>query len=143
MSQTPIVTPARFAAPYAVGFSDAAGTLNLVSATAPLPVTLSAVAAAPMPLTGTTTASGTVGPFVPGLGLPITLTLRGIWQGQIKVFRSVDGGITLDPLTVGGVAWAVFSANACEAVWEENDSSGTLYLGIALTSGSLTYRLGH
>lgn len=146
MPEMPIVTPGRFAPPYAVGFANAVGDLNLVSANSPLPVSLSSVQTPPTlpaPLAGTAAASGTSAAFKPALATPVTLTLRGTWQGQVRVYRSTDGGITLDALTVGGAPWATFTSNACEGVWEENDGSAALYLGFTLASGSVSYRLAH
>ena len=45
------------------------------------------------------------------------------------------------PLAVAGAAWAQFTGNACEPVWEEIDPEATLYLDIALTAGTLHYRI--
>jgi hypothetical protein len=142
LSSLPIVTPANFAAASAMGYSDASGGLNLVSANSPLPVSMTA-AATPSPLTGTASASGTCGPFFPARGVAVVLVLSGTWQGSVRVMRSTDGGATLSPLTVGGAPWAQFTGNICEPVWEDNDPSATLHLVVALTSGALTYRLGH
>jgi hypothetical protein len=114
----------------------------LVSVSSPLPVTATG-AAIPAALAGTTAASGTIGSFAPARGVPVVLALRGTWAGSVRLMRSTDGGVTLDPLTVAGAAWAQFTGNVCEAVWEDNDPAATLYLGAALTSGTLTYRLGH
>ena len=138
----PILTPANFAAPSAMGFADASGALNLVSAGSPLPVTVSG-GATPTPLTGTMASSGLAVPFVPARGVPVVLTLRGTWQGSVRVYRSTDGGVTLDPLTVGGAPWALFTGNVCEAIWEENDPAAGLHLGVTLSSGVVDFRLGH
>ncbi len=125
-----------------MGYSDPTGGLNLVSASSPLPVSMTG-AATPAPLTGTASASGTYGGFVPARGVAVVLVLSGTWQGSVNVVRSTDGGITFSPLTVAGKAWAQFTGNACEAVWEENDPAATLSLVVSLASGSVTYRLGH
>ena len=144
MSSLPIVTPANFAAASAMGYSDATGGLSLVSANSPLPVTMSGVTAAtPSAITGTTSTSGTFASFAPARGIPIVLVLGGTWQGSVRVVRSTDGGATFDPLTAGGAPWAQYSGNVCEPVWEDNDPAATLHLVVTLSSGSLTYRLGH
>lgn len=142
MPSLPIMTPARFAAASAMGYADPTGALSLVSAATPLPVA-PGPAAVPAPLAGTAAASTAVGGFAPARGVPVVLVLRGIWQGSARVLRSTDGGTTLDPLTLGGSDWGLFSGNACEAVWEENDPAATLHLAITLASGTITYRLGH
>jgi hypothetical protein len=142
LAQPPVITPARFVPTYAVGYSSASGEMSQVSAASPLPVALAPGAAA-TPLEATTVASTLAGPFIPTPGLAVVLNLRGTWSGTVNVMRSTDGGTTLNPLTVAGQPWARFSGNACEPVWEENDAGARLYLDIALTSGSLSYRLGH
>ena len=63
--------------------------------------------------------------------------LTGTWTGALKVVRSVDGGTTKQPLTINGNAWGQFSANCCEAVWDERKSVARFYLDITLTSGSV------
>jgi hypothetical protein len=122
-----------------VAFADVDGNAQLVGATTPLPVALGQVTVAP--LAGIASASGLVGPFAPGIGRAIILTLQGTWAGTIKVTRSTDSGTTKLPLTIAGSPWAQFTANCCEAVWDESDATARLYLDIALTSGSVTYRL--
>lgn len=92
-------------------------------------------------LAGSTATTGVVGPFTPVLGRAAVLMLSGSWAGTIKVSRSTDGGATRQPLTVAGAPWAQFTANACEAVWEESDPTARLYLEITLTSGTVNYRL--
>lgn len=136
---TPIQNPAGYAVTHAVAFADADGTLVPVDASTPLPVTLGR--APTTPLAGTAASTALVGPYQPALGRPVMLVLTGSWTGSVKVLRSADGGTTRQPLTVGGSAWAQFSANVCEAVWEESESAATLYLDITLASGSITYRM--
>jgi hypothetical protein len=125
-----------------MGYSDATGGLSLVSASSPLPVSMTG-AATPAPLTGTASANGTFGGFVPARGVGVVLVLSGTWQGSVRVVRSTDGGVTFNPLTVAGMPWAQFSGNICEAVWEENDPAATLHLIVTLSSGSVSYRIGH
>lgn len=136
---TPIQNPAGYAVTRAVAFADVDGSMLPVAASTPLPVTLGS--AATTPLAGTATTTATVGPYQPALGRPVMLVLTGTWTGLVRVLRSVDGGTTRQALTVAGSAWAQFSANVCEAVWEESESAATLYLDITLASGSVTYRM--
>ena len=138
----PITLPAGYAPAFAVGTSDVDGNISLVGADAPLPVSLSGVVRTPpAPLEGTTSASVQLGPYQPEPGVPVTITLSGTWSGTVSLLRSTDGGATRLPVTVGGTAWGVFTANANEPVWDENDSAATLYLDVALASGSLNYRV--
>lgn len=93
-------------------------------------------------LAGSTSSSATtLGPFTPALGRPIWLSLSGTWSGTVTVKRSADGGTTRLPLTAGGMAWGIFTANACEQVAEPSESGETYYLDVALASGTLTYRV--
>lgn len=136
---TPIQNPAGYAVTRAVAFADIDGSMLPVAAATPLPVTLGT--SATTPLAGSASTTSVVGPYQPALGRPVMLVLTGSWTGSIRVMRSVDGGTTRQPLTVAGNAWGQFSANACEAVWEESESAATLYLDITLASGSVTYRM--
>lgn len=138
----PISTPAGFAPVYAVGYSTD-GELSTVSAASPLPVALAPSANTPQALAGTAAANTVAGPFAPLRGTAVTLSLSGSWNGTVAVLRSTDGGTTKLPLTAGGQPWARFSANCCEAVWEENDPQASLWLDMTLASGSVSYRLGH
>ncbi|WP_296680445.1 hypothetical protein [Novosphingobium sp.] len=143
MPNSPIQSPANFVPSRAAAYSDVDGTALLVSASNPLPVTLSATTgtATPSPLTGTSAVSGVLGPYQPAVGKPVILVLSGTWTGTVKVTRSTDGGTTKTPLTVAGTAWAQFTSSCCEAVWEESDSNARLYLDVTLTSGTLAYRM--
>ena len=138
-----IESPAKYATSFAVGFSDTAGDLALVTSSTPLPVTLqaSALAPPPPPLSGTASASGLIGPFSAVPGVPIHLQLGGIWSGRVSLVRSVDGGATTSALTLGGSRWASFTASVNEPVWEDSDSSATFYLDITLASGAVAYRV--
>ncbi|MEY4953541.1 MAG: hypothetical protein RL299_1965 [Pseudomonadota bacterium] len=136
---TPIQNPAGYVLTRAVAFADVDGTLVPVDANTPLPVTLGRTPTTA--LAGTASTTSVVGPYQPALGRPVMLTLTGTWSGTVRVTRSVDGGTTRQALTVAGSAWGQFSANACEAVWEESESAAALYLDITLASGSVTYRM--
>lgn len=139
MPNNPIQSPAGYVPSRAIAFADLDGTALMASTLTPLPVTTSS---APVTaLAGSTSASSVLGPFQPASGRPLMLSLSGTWVGTAKLVRSTDGGTTKLPLTINGAAWAQFTANCCEAVWEESDSTARFYLDIALTSGTLVYRL--
>lgn len=139
MPPTPIQAPAGYLSSHAAAFADLDGNAVVVSAANPLPVSARSSAAAP--LVGTTSTSGVFGPFQPATDRPAMLALSGNWAGSVRVTRSTDNGATRLPLTVGGAAWGQYTANCCEAVWDEADSAARLYLEVTLSSGSLTYRL--
>lgn len=139
--KTPISSPTSYVAPTASGFADSDGTLLLVSAAEPLPVTLSRSSDPVTPLEGSTAASLVVGPFAPAPDLPLHLELQGNWTGTVTLQRSIDNGATRTGLTAGGMAWARFTANANEPVWQESEAGATFYLDIVLGSGTLGYRI--
>lgn len=109
---------------------------NILTATVP-----AQSAATSTPLSGSSSTTQTVGPFTPQLGRPINLTLSGTWVGSVQLLRSIDGGTTKLPLTVGGSAWGSYSANANEPVWTETEAGATYYLAITRTSGTISYRI--
>ena len=144
MSGPPMMSPAPFVPLYGVSYSSAAGDAVPVASSTPMPVSLArGTDVLPSPMTGTATTTVVVGPFAPAFGYPVMLSLSGTWVGSVSVLRSIDGGVTQLPLTVSGLPWARFTANCCESIWHESDASARLYLSIAVTSGSLTYRMGH
>lgn len=136
---TPIQNPTGYAVPRTIAFADLDGSMLQVAASTPLPITLGTIATTA--LSGNAAASTVVGPYQPALGRPVMLVLTGSWTGTVTVNRSADGGTTRQPLTVAGTTWGQFSANCCEAVWEESEAVARLYLDITLTSGSVTYRM--
>ena len=140
MPPTPIQSPASYVPIRAAAYADLDGTSLLVSASNPMPVSIGASAAAAA-VAGSTSATGIIGPYIPAPGRPVVLALTGTWSGTVSVKRSTDGGTTKLPLTVGGAPWGQFTANACEPIWEENEAGAGFYLDVALTSGTLTYRL--
>lgn len=76
-------------------------------------------------------------------GQLVYVSLSGTWAGTAKVQRSYDGGATWYDMTVGGSAWASFTANCDEAV-DETTRFGIQYrIDFTRTSGTLNYRLGH
>lgn len=138
MPSPTIQFPAGYAPGQAAAFADQNGNARLVSASTPLPMLN--VPAPVTPLAGSTSTTGTVGPYLPVTGRSVILALSGTWTGSVQVARSTDGGATLLPITIGGSIWGLFSTNCCEAVWDESDSSAQLYLQISLTAGAVTYR---
>ena len=139
---TPIQNPAGYAVTRAMAYADVDGSMLQVAAVTPLPVTVtSGGATATTPLAGTTSTSTVAGPYQPALGRAVILVLTGTWTGSVKVTRSTDGGTTRQALTAAGAVWGQFTANCCDAMWEESESIARLYLDITLTSGSLTYRV--
>ena len=134
-----ILSPSGYATTRAVAFADTDGSALLASAISPLPVTLGT--APTTPLSGAATISTVAGPYQPALGREAILTLSGSWTGTVRVLRSTDGGTTKLPLTVAGSPWAQFTGNCCEPIWDETEAAARLYLDIALTSGSLGYRI--
>lgn len=140
MPSSPIQSPASYVPSRATAFADVDGTALVVSSASPLPVTLAATQGAAA-LAGSTAASGVLGPYQPVLDRAVVLALSGTWAGTVRVLRSTDSGSTKLPLTVGGAAWAQFTAACCEPVWEESDGAARLYLDVVLTSGTLVYRM--
>ena len=140
MTKYPISPPASYVTPTAIGFADSAGDLSLVGAATPLPVTATREAAPPA-LAGQAAQAVVVGPVVPLLDVPIHLELGGVWSGQVALQRSSDGGTTRPGVTAGGMPWASFAGNVNEVVWQEGEQGVSLYLDIAVTSGTVSYRL--
>ena len=99
-------------------------------------------AAASAALAGATSASAVAGPFSPELGRPVWVTLSGTWAGTVTVKRSTDAGATKLALTfIDGSPKGVWSANINAAIGEESVAGAQLFLDIALTSGTLSYRV--
>lgn len=135
-----IESPAGYATSFAIGYSDPAGDLALVTAATPLPVACQTVAPPP-PMAGTAAVSGLIGPYSAAPAIPIHLQLGGTWEGRVSLVRSVDNGATTHGLTIGGMRWASYTANANEPAWQDNDASATFYLDITLASGAVSYRV--
>jgi hypothetical protein len=141
-SVRPIDAPADYVTQHAVAFGKLGEPAVGVDGDHPLPIVATFAPAAASPLSGSTSANGLLGPFVPQLGRPIWLTLSGSWSGTVQVMRSTDGGATLLPLTVGGIGWGSFGANAQEAIGEETVAGAEWYLAVALSAGTLSYSIG-
>ena len=139
--QIPISHQANYVTPTAIGYADEAGFYVQVTEQVPLPVAGARAAAAPAPLEAETGQSLVAGPYTPLPDVPIHLELRGEWSGSVELQRSIDGGATRSGLTVGGMPWARFDGNANEIVWQEGERGATLYLDIAIASGTLEYRV--
>jgi hypothetical protein len=136
----PVKFPAGYASGAAIGYTAESGEIVLVGNAQPLPVSLGA-SAPPESLSGATSGSTLVGPYKPVAGQPVVVQLSGEWNGTVALLRSVDGGATQVPVTMGGLEWGVFTANACEPVWSEYEDGAELYLEIGLTQGTLSYRV--
>jgi hypothetical protein len=141
MNTIPVTTPAGFVASEATAFADANGNAINVSVAQPLPVRAVTLAASVVALSGTLSATGQAGPFIPDPGRPIALTLSGLWSGTVTLLRSTDVGAARLPLTVAGQPWGVFTANANEVVAVENEAGATYWLDFARSSGTLSYRI--
>lgn len=142
MNDIPISYPGRYAPGVALNFADATGAARQVSDSSPLPVALSGAGGpAPAPLAGTASSAVEAGPYAPVGGKPLILALTGTWTGSVRLLRSVDGGATRLPLSLAGAPWGLFTAQACEPVWEETEEAATFYLELEPASGSIVYRL--
>jgi len=141
----PVTLPASYVTPTAIGFTDSGGGLQLVTSGTPMPVVVTSqdaiIVEKPVALTGTTKAALVAGPFEAVQGSPIHLQLSGTWTGRVTVKRSTDNGATSHPLTVGGMAWASFTGNVNEPIWEENVANVTFWLDIQVASGSVSYQV--
>ena len=135
-----IEAPGGFAPVMAVGSRGRDGEFALVSQSSPLP-TVALLPTAPAPLSGSTVSHLLVGPFVPAPLTPVYLTLSGEWQGTVEVLRTTDDGVTLHSLTLAGVPWGRYRANACEPVWSEGEAGAALYLRLTPTAGDISYRV--
>lgn len=136
----PIEAPSGYAPLHAVGWSDAGGECTAAAIEAPLPVRQVAPPA-PAPLAGTAAGSKVAGPFVAAPDRPVYLTLAGAWTGEVHLLRSIDGGASRRPLTLGGQVWGRFTGNACEAVWQESEEGASLWLDLQPAGGVISYRL--
>ena len=144
MPNPPLRVPSGYATLNSIGVLAPDGTVVPVSSDFPLPVSSDGSAVVlPSALTGSATGTVTSAPFSPAPGKAVTVVLKGTWTGSVSVTRSSDGGATRQPLTLGGQPWGRFTGNACEQVWEEPTANAQLYLEIAVTSGTLNYRLEH
>lgn len=144
MTTLSVQAPGGYVPLASISFGSTGSDAVPVDAAHPLPVATrpGQAAAASAPLSGVTAASTVAGPFVPELGRPVWVTLNGTWAGTASVRRSIDGGATRLSLTfVDGSPKAVWSGNVNAAIGEESVAGAQLFLEIALTSGTLTYRV--
>lgn len=138
-----VVVPSQSVPLFAHAFGNEGEAAVAVSAANPLPTAPPGTRAADVaPLAGADNSAGVeqFGPFVPRLGREVVLTLSGTWSGSVALMRSVDGGATVLPATLGGTAIS-FTANVNEIVWVETEAAATLYLSITLNAGAVTYRV--
>ncbi len=144
MASNPVQVPAGYVPAVALAFGTPPDAARFVDSGNPLPVSVTPAPLPPAtsaPVTGTATATGNSPAFAPNLGRPINLTLSGTWTGSVAFERSIDAGATWHGVTIGGVAWAVFTANCNEPVWEPTESGGIFRLSITRTTGSIVYRV--
>lgn len=141
MSDASIGRPAGWITETAIAYGDAQGA-QLVDAAHPLPVTLIPSAGpAPSALTGSASTSQTVGPFAAVAGKAINLAVSGTWTGRVQLLRSTDGGTTRLPLTPAGAPIGILTGNGIDQPWVETEDNASFYLAVAVTSGSLAYRV--
>lgn len=138
----PIASPAGFVTPHVLELANGDGTASAVGVANPIPVAQSPAAARSAMLAGTASGSAVAGPFAPDLARSIWVTLSGSWSGTVSLLRSVDGGATRLPLTyIDGTARAVWTAPVNAAVAEESQAGATYYVSVALSSGTVAYRV--
>ncbi len=126
----------------AIGFGAVGDVATAVTATAPLPVAATVIGATSAPLTGSASASGAAGPFVPQLGRAIRVALWGSWTGTVQLLRSIDGGTTRLPITYpDGSARGSWSTTVNARIADESEAGASYYLAITLSSGALSYRV--
>ncbi|PZU15061.1 MAG: hypothetical protein DI606_00365 [Sphingobium sp.] len=136
-----ILAPAGFVPQQAVVFARPDGTPTTVNPANPLPVaTAAGRAALSAPLSGSTGTGMMAGPFIPDLGREVILTLSGNFSGTVTLMRSVNGGASMLPATLAGRALA-WTGALNEIVWLETEAAAGLYLQIAVSAGTLTYRV--
>lgn len=94
------------------------------------------------PLTATLAAGDSVvGPFRAVENDPIMFTRTGGGTGRTQLLRSIDGGVTKLPLTAGGEAWGVFTADCNEPVWEESEVGASFYVQATGITGTVKIRV--
>lgn len=133
--------PAGFVPEAAIALTDRDGIAVPIGPDRPLPVLIASAPAAGDPIVGTASADTLIGPFAPELGRAIWVTLTGDWTGAVTVQRSTGDAAARRPLTAGGVPIARFRGNAQEPVAEETVAGATYWLEIAISSGTLGYRV--
>ena len=92
-------------------------------------------------VTGTATGTSTSAALASAVGIPIGLELWGTWTGSVSLQRQTSAAGGFLPVTAGGTAWAVFTGNCSEQVWEETDDQASFRLSFVIASGTCNYRL--
>ena len=134
-----VSAPGNFVPKSAIAFAASDGQAVGVDAEHPLPVSLTRTP--PAPVAGTVSNTGVSAALAAVPGRAITVALAGTWTGRAAIERSTDGGATWLPLTVGGQPWGVYTANANEPAWSESEDGASFRLTVALTTGTLGYRI--
>jgi len=136
-----IEAPGHFVPQIALSFGESGAPALPIHEASPLPVRTINLPAASTPLAGSADADVVAGPFVPEPARAIWISLSGSWTGTVTVTRSIDGGLTRLPLTMGGDPWARFTGNANEPIGEESAAEASWYLDIEVSSGAVTYEV--
>lgn len=75
------------------------------------------------PVTATLTSVGNTAAITPTAGRPINAKITGTATGlSARLTRSDDDGATWQPLTIGGLPWAVYTGNVFEQAWVETEA---------------------
>ena len=102
-----------------------------------------AIAANSMIMRGATISGPVIGGglyAIGGGGLTYSVCLACFLAGCVLLLR-VPVRYAEKMQALEATAWARFTANACEAVWAESEAGAGLYLAIAVTAGTLHYRI--
>jgi hypothetical protein len=113
--------------------------------------TMSSVTLTSIPV-GATTAGNSggylIGPFTPKIGYDLWCKIIGsAASGTAQLLKSDDAGNTQNSLTEGGQPWGLWTFSSKTGVIVNEppvtpSDSGLFYLQLALTSGSVTFRMG-
>lgn len=99
-------------------------------------------------VTGVATTTGQSATFTPQPNRPINVDLdasAGPASFSVQLERSLNGGVTWHPLTIGGTQWAIYTTSVSETPWTEPESGAqyrlnfTAFVGL----GAVVYRISH
>jgi hypothetical protein len=146
--------PGTYLPSTAMAFGALSSSASFVTDQTPLPAKVTVIAAtstaqsgsvtsaAVTPTSGTATfaaGAATIGPLTPQLGRPVRVVLAGTWSGSFTAGTSSDGCVTINPLTVGGLSWGSFTANANEDIDTPMVSTAAYCAKATVTSGTMSY----